>query len=147
MKLQNDRLHVPTIGDFQLNVENLVDHFLGDRPAHAAVGVTLPVSISESETAYRLIFELPGVEPSEVNVEAVDSVLHVSGEKKIPEVAEGETVLQNNRRKGQFRRSFEFAKSIDTDRIEAEFQHGLLTISVPKSEKVLPKKIEIKSAV
>ena len=91
-----------------------------------------------------MVIELPGVSATDVSIEMEDDRLVVSGEKKIDELAEGFTSLRDERRKGKFSKSFEFSKQINPDAIQAEFKNGLLNVVLPKSEKVLPRKIEIK---
>ena len=156
MKLKNDRRFATPFGDFQVDVENLVDHLFGDRAEKcsstcqtrdsANSGFSPAVSITESDQGYQLEMELPGVSHEDVEIEMIDSILSVAGEKKIDEPAEGVKKVRNERRAGTFSRKFEFSTSVDSDGIEASFDSGLLVVSVPKSEKVLPRKIEIKKS-
>ncbi len=152
---QNNRVHTP-FGDFQVDVENLVEQFFGDRrkPGTQTAGRACRatsksewspcVSLSESELEYRMVVELAGVSADDVSIEMQDDNLIVSGEKKVDELAEGFTSLRDERRNGKFYKSFEFSKQINPDEIQAEFKNGLLNVVLPKSEEVLPRKIEIK---
>lgn len=154
MKLNtaNNRVCTP-FGDFQIDVENLFDHLLGDRPAAGVVAWSPAANILESDSAYTVELELPGVSPDQVTVEMQDSTLEISGNKQVASTDEPESepqdinkvkYLKTERRSGSFRRKFKFATLVDSDRIEARFENGLLLIDLPKSEKVLPRKIEIK---
>ena len=134
------------LGDFQHEIENILDHFLGASREESGCYVGTPVTnIQESETEFRLEMELAGVDPADVNIEMMEGKLEVSGEKKLAE-AEDVKVWRAERRTGEFKRVFDFKSRVDADQIRAEFKNGLLTVVLPKPEKVLPKRIEINSA-
>ncbi len=134
------------MGDLHLDLENLMDHFFGNSTVVRKTDWVPRTDITESELGYSLIMELPGVAAADVNVETQDGRLEISGERRIDELPEGTQRLKSERRAGAFRRVFEFSTQVDPSRIEAEFKNGLLIIDLPKSEKVLPKKIQIKVA-
>lgn len=140
----NNRVSTP-FGDFQIDVDNLFDQVFGDRTKspETTTDWTPRVSISESESAYGFIMELPGVDPSSVSIEMKDSQLEISGEKTLAELGEGVKSLREERYRGKFLRRFEFAQQVNSDAISAEYKNGLLTIELPKAESVLPRKIEI----
>ena len=150
MKLNTHSNRVKTpFGDIQFEVDNLFDHVFGTRtnPGSAlSKGWTPRVAITESDTTYQMMMELPGVDPASVNLEVQDNQLEISGEKSIPEVPEGTTSIRDERTFGSFHRVFEFNQLVDMDRIEATFENGLLRVDLPKSEAVLPRKIEVKVA-
>jgi len=100
--------------------------------------------IVETTDGFCVSIELPGVSPGDVNVEVEEGVLTISGEKKIDRSSENQTVHCFERRSGEFKRSVEFSTPVDLDKIEASFNNGLLFVSIPKSEKVIPRKIEVK---
>lgn len=138
-----NRIATP-FGDFQVDVENLFEQFFGEREV-GPQGRWLPrTNISESDTAYRVSIELAGVKPADVNVEMQDGVLEVSGKREKVALPEGMRALKVEQRTGEFRRKFEFPTLVDADRIEAAYENGVLSIELPKSEKVLPRKIKIK---
>lgn len=140
-----NRIATP-FGDLQVDVENLFEQFFGDREI-APQGRWLPhTNISESDTSYRVSVELAGVKPADVTVEMHDGVLEVSGKREKVKLPEGVRALKVEQRSGEFRRKFEFPTLVDADRIEAAYENGVLSIELPKSEKVLPRKINIKVA-
>ena len=132
--------------DIQVDIENMFDHFFGNTNQAPAKRLMPPTNITESESKYTLMIELPGVNASDVSIEMQAGQLEIKGVKTIGETVEGERLLKSERRTGEFNRKFDFASQVDADRISAEFKSGLLTIELPKSEKILPRKIQIKSS-
>lgn len=124
------------------DVENVFHHFFeGQKPA----AFQPRWDVSETEKQYQLVLELPGLKPEEVNVEVEQQVLTVSGEKSITRDNDDQAFHAIERVAGPFRRSIEFTAPIDSEKVEATFENGLLTVTVSKSEKALPRKIQIKS--
>lgn len=136
------------LGDFQVDIENLFDHFFGNQQTAATSQLKLipPANVTESETGYRLVMELPGVSADDVSIEMKENRLVISGTKIVAQAGEGERLAKSERRCGEFSRKFEFASLVDADAISAEFKDGLLSIDLPKSEKVLARKIQIKTS-
>ena len=138
------------LGDFQVDIENLFDHFLG-KPLGKQAGDSPfkqvpPADVIESETGYSLVMELPGVSAEDVSIEMKENQLEIRGNKVVADVGESDRLVKSERRGGEFVRRFEFSSQVDADAISAEFKDGLLTINLPKSEKVLPRKIQIKTS-
>lgn len=139
------------LGDFQVDIENLFDHFFGNQPnskagASKEVKLTPRADVIESEKTYELIMELPGVSAENVSIEMKENCLQVSGTKEVADLEEGQRAAKSERRAGAFSRSFEFSSRVDADLISASFKDGLLTISLPKCEKAMPRKIKIETA-
>jgi len=134
------------LGDFQVDIENLFDHFFGNQQPSPSLKLIPPANVTESETGYSLVMELPGVSSESVSIEMKENRLEISGNKTVAEPAEGERLAKSELRGGEFRRKFDFASQIDADAITADFKDGLLIIDLPKSEKVLPRKIQIRTS-
>jgi len=138
------------LGDFPIDIENIFDHFFGNpqgkQQSASPFKLVPPANVVESETGYSLVMELPGVAAEDVSIEMKENRLEISGEKKVAEVGESERLAKSERRDGNFLRKFEFPSQVDADAITAEFKDGLLTISLPKSDKVLPRKIQIRTS-
>lgn len=100
--------------------------------------------VVETEANYLITLELPGVRLEDIAVEFVDDVLKVSGEKKIACDDDAKACHCSERRGGEFERLFRFPTDVDSDKVEAHFENGLLKITLPKAAKVLPRKVEIK---
>ena len=102
------------------------------------------VDISENEKAFTLHADIPGVNPDEIEISMEKGVLTVKGERNSEKVAEGEKYRRVERQRGSFARSFTLPDSVDTDNIEAACAHGVLTVTIPKQEVAVSRRIEIK---
>lgn len=102
-------------------------------------------NIVESESAYEVSVDLPGMQSDEVDIQLQDGVLKISGEKKMELEDQEKKYHRVERWHGKFDRSIALPQDVDYDNVSAEFKDGVLTVAVPKSEKAQPRKIEIKS--
>lgn len=91
--------------------------------------------------------DLPGVDPSDVNVEVDDGVLSISGERRDERREERDGAFRTERFYGRFHRAIPLPEGADDARVEARFENGVLdvTIPVPKQEQRRPKRVEVKS--
>ncbi len=141
-RTMNDRLtRLRPLGE----LEHFVNQVFGGTTE--ATGAFLPpADVREMEKGYQISLELPGVKPEEVSVEFNDGNLQISGEKKTECCGEAKsTSLRAERRKGPFTRTFQFSTDVDSEKISAAFENGVLCITLPKAAQVLPKKIQIKT--
>jgi HSP20 family protein len=99
-----------------------------------------PVEIKETAVAYNIAIEIPGSARDDIKIWSESGKLMVTGEKKIQP---GNRLLAE-RVAGEFFRSFELPNDAATDKIEATYRDGVLTIEIPKTEQPKPKSIEIK---
>lgn len=103
------------------------------------------VDVAEQEGRFVLTFDIPGVKKDEIKIDVVDNQLIVSGERKREHTEErkgGYTLTE--RSVGTFRRAFGLPGNVDTHRIEAKYEDGVLRLTVPKDEQQRTKRIEIK---
>jgi HSP20 family protein len=108
-------------------------------------GKFLPeANIAETEKAIEVTVELPGMKPEEVKVELREGVLWITGEKKEEKEEKGRTFHRIERRTGEFRRAFTLPVEVEEGKVVAKFEGGVLHITLPKAEKVAPKRIEVK---
>jgi HSP20 family protein len=106
------------------------------------------VDVREDDDALVLELELPGVAPEQVEVTAENGILTVRGEKH-SERKEGDEDRRWHlveRSYGAFRRAFQLPKGVDEGQIDASFEHGVLTVRVPKSALPQPRKIQVRGA-
>lgn len=102
------------------------------------------VDLKENKKAYVVKVDIPGVDPKDIDVTLENGVLTVRGERKEEHREEGENFHRVERFSGSFARQFSLPDAAD-DGVEAKMKDGVLEIHVPKSEKAVARKIEIKS--
>jgi HSP20 family protein len=106
------------------------------------------VDVNESASDVGITVELPGIDPSAVEITYENDVLTVKGEKKSTR-KEGDSETRYHiveRTFGAFTRSFRMPKGLDESKIEARYANGVLTVRVPKAAVAATRKIEIKTA-
>jgi len=102
------------------------------------------VDIRESDEALTLIAELPGLTKNDVHITMENNVLTLSGERKFETEEKEESYHRIERAYGSFSRSFTLPANVKTDKVEALFKDGLLSVTLPKVEEAKPRKIEIR---
>jgi HSP20 family protein len=111
----------------------------------APAGSVAPrIDVEENENEYRLSAELPGMNRDDISVTLANNVLTLSGEKKAEREMNKNNCHCSERRYGKFSRSFNFSNDVLSDKITADFQNGVLYVTVPKAEEAKSKQIEIK---
>lgn len=102
------------------------------------------VDITETQDAFIIKAELPGIERDDVKVSVHDGVLSITGERK-SETEEGDSKRHRiERMYGSFVRSFSLPDNVDEEGINAEFKNGILSLTLTKHEKAKPRAIEVK---
>jgi HSP20 family protein len=89
-------------------------------------------------------FDLPGVDPSSIELTVEQDVLTARAERTW-QPAEGDEVIVSERPQGSFTRQLFLGESLDGERIEASYEHGVLTVTIPVAEQAKPRKVEIAS--
>ena len=87
-------------------------------------------------------FDLPGVDSDSIDLSVERDVLTVSATRKF-EVAEGDEVIARERPQGTFTRRVLLGESLDTSRIEASYDHGVLSVTLPVAEEAKPRRIAV----
>lgn len=111
--------------------------------ADLATGWIPATDIVETADGLRLVVELPGIRPEEVKITLENYALTIKGEKK-QMVEENSRVHRFERSYGSFERTFTLPNTLDPDRVAATFEHGVLTITLPKAEKARAREIQVK---
>ena len=123
-------------------IDRLLQEASGSRPTRQTEWAP---AVDIRETAHELIFvvELPGIKPEGVEVTAQDLVLMIRGERAEEEEAEAGRYHLVERNVGAFMRHFHLPQGVDTDKIEASFEQGVLRVRIPKAALPEPKKIRV----
>ena len=117
---------------------------LNDDDASVATANWAPsVDISEDENAFTLRADIPGVEPKDIDISMEKGVLTIKGERQSENIEEKESYRRVERQSGQFYRRFTLPDSADADKIEAKSVHGVLTVTIPKQEVAVSRRIDV----
>ena len=120
--------------------------FNHDASTHASHGTWLPaVDVEESGDELVLTAEVPGLSPDAVELQLENNVLTISGERaeERREGVEGKRYHVLERRYGSFRRSFTLPRTVQPDKIAAEYRDGILTVRLPKASEAKSRRIQI----
>jgi HSP20 family protein len=107
---------------------------------------TLPLDVAETENEYVVKASLPGFRPEDVQITVQGDTLTIRGESKAEEEKKGEHWHLRERRFGSIQRSVSLATPVNPDQAEARYEHGVLTLTLPKSEAARPRQIKIGGA-
>jgi len=105
---------------------------------------SLTVDMYETEDAIVVKTTLPGIQPEDINIDLTGDVLTIRGETKQEEEIRAENYIRRERFYGSFCRSLTIPTQIVAEGAEAEFENGVLTLTLPKTEEVKPKAIKVK---
>jgi len=106
---------------------------------------TLTVDVYETDDAVVVQSAVPGVEPEDLDISITSDTLTIKGETKAEEEVKEENYIRRERRYGSFCRSLTIPLPVVADKAEAEFENGVLTLTLPKAEEVKPKAIKVKA--
>jgi len=117
------------------------DPIFGGRPASA---FSPAFEVKETNDAFVLKADLPGVSEPDLDIAVHNNVLSVSGSRQADERQEGETYALYERQFGSFSRSFSLPDIADGERIDANLTSGVLTLTIAKKAEAKPRKIAVK---
>ena len=128
--------------------------FEGDAPRwrFGDVGGTLtsawvpPCDVFEDRDAIRIVAEIPGVKSKDVEISLENNLLTIRGEKKQENRDESGQVHRYERTYGVFERTFALPSTVNVDKIEARYDDGVLTVTLPKVEQAHPRQIKVKAS-
>jgi HSP20 family protein len=127
-----------------MSVFNEFDRMFNDLQGELPAVMALPLDVMETTDNYMVKASIPGLNLEEVEIIFDDNALTIKGELKAEMQEEGAKYHLRERRTGTFSRSIKFPVQIESDAIEANYDNGVLTLTLPKAEAVKPKKIEVK---
>lgn len=129
--------------ELRRRMEGLFNDFAPSRSTRLT-GSWPRANLFDSGNALIASIEVPGLSQEDLDIEAHQDVLTISGERKT-QTPEGYRVHRNERRPGRFSRSFGLPCKVDLEKTKAELNNGLLTITLEKAEEAQPKKISVSS--
>jgi HSP20 family protein len=120
-----------------------------DRMAQQALGTRMRPAVMPMD-AYRdgdrffVHFDLPGVDPNSINLTVEKNVLTVAAERQW-QATESQEVIASERPQGNFSRQLFLGEGLDTERVSANYDNGVLTVTIPIAERAKPRKVEVTS--
>lgn len=108
-------------------------------------GPVMPMDAYREGDRFIVHFDVPGVDPASIELTVEKNVLTVSAERNWQR-QEGQDIVASERLQGRFSRQLFLGESLDPDHIEASYDNGVLTVTVPVAEQAKPRKVEITSA-
>jgi len=101
------------------------------------------LDVSETDEAVRVVAELPGVDPKEVDISLAGDMLTIRGEKRSETEEKRQDYHRIERRHGSFSRAVRLPAPVEADKVEATFKDGVLTINLPKREEAQTRKVKV----
>jgi len=145
------REHTPNLFGLQ-RLNRILDEAFAGLPFPEQGGNILTASwvpatdVSEDANTIQIAMELAGVNPEDVRISLEGNVLTIRGEKRQEDEENNERVHRIERIYGMFERAFVLPNTADAERIEAQYENGVLTVSIPKVERARPREIRVNSS-
>ena len=133
----------PNYRHLSKNFNELMDEFFEPSNARTTNNLTPKVDIRENEQESQFLLELPGVRKEDIQIEVEQDVLYVSGERKAAEETKETNVHRMEQFYGSFHRRFHLPQGLDKETIAAQYQDGILRLTIQKHEKAIKKQIVI----
>lgn len=121
-----------------------MDRAFGSAASAQATRLAPPVDVHEDERGLELTLDLPGVQPGDIQIEAENQTLTVQAQRKYSR-GEGRTAHRVERAYGTFSRTFSVPAKYDLTGVEADFDHGSLTLRVPRSEAAQKRSVQVRT--
>ena len=136
------------VGSLQEQVNRLFGELSGRTSDESALSTWAPaVDIYETEHELVVKADLPDVDPKDLDIRVENNLLSLRGERKFEKKVSEENYLRVERAYGSFTRSFSLANSVNAEAIQADYQNGVLTLTIPKREEAKPKQIKVNVGV
>jgi len=123
----------------------LEESFVRPRAGMVAMTGGMALDLSETDDAYMIKTTVPGAKPEDVDISVLGDTLRIAVEIKADEEREGEKWLVRERRFGHFERTVTLPSSVKPDEAQAEFNNGILTVTLPKAEAARPRQIQVRA--
>ncbi len=135
------------------SMRDALREFLGERPTSpydlapsAVASVFVPVDVMDLGPEVVVRANLPGVQPDDLSITFLNNNLTIRGELKEDPEFKGANYLRRERRATTFSRSIHLPMALEMENAEAKIDNGVLTLRIPKSEKIRPKTIKVTTA-
>ncbi|MFQ5889229.1 MAG: Hsp20/alpha crystallin family protein [Gemmatimonadota bacterium] len=127
-------------------LHDLVGDFLeGVRIFPPGAGRAPRIDMVRTAEEYRIFVDLPGVRKDDLEVSTVGDEITISGKRRRPQLAEGAEVIRTEREYGRFRRTLHAPADVDTARVRAKLEDGVLRLTLPRRTEAEKKQIDIET--
>ena len=109
------------------------------------MAATLPIDVIETKDEVIVKASVPGLKPEDIDISVTGGVLTIKGETKSEEKVEEGSYIRQERRFGSFQRTLTLPANVVADKAKADFENGVLTLTLPKAEEAKPKTIKVKT--
>src|SRR2546427_11731468 len=128
----------------QDHINRLFEDLVGRGGEESSLAAWSPaVDVYETEHELVVKADLPEMDPKDLDIRVENNVLTIRGERKFEKKVNEDNYLRVERAYGTFSRSFTLANSVNADAIKAEYQNGVLALTIPKREEAKPKQIKV----
>ena len=128
----------------QQEMDDLINRFSAGVEGEWLGGVTVPsIDLTETDKSVEVRMDLPGVKAEEIDIAVTGNTLRVRGERKEEKEEKGKTCHRIERYSGSFARSVSLPCAVKEDKVSAQCNDGVLTISLPKAEEAKTHKIKV----
>lgn len=125
-------------------MDRFTEQLFGSGSGSATRAPFMPMDAVRKEDRVEIVFDVPGVAPEAIDVSVERNVLTVRADRAWWP-AEGDEILARERSQGTYTRQVMLGDALDPDRLEARYEHGVLRIAIPVSEKAQPRRIEVRT--
>ena len=126
-------------------MDMLRNRFFGGEDDEWFAGLAPSVDMSETDNAVEVRMDLPGVKSDDIDIKIHGNLLTVTANRKEEKEEKGRTFHRVERHSGSFSRSLTLPTAVNESEVAAEYQDGVLAITLPKTEQSKPRKIKVKS--
>jgi HSP20 family protein len=127
-------------------MDRLFEDLTGGMVGEPVAGVYPLMNVTEDKDNYYVRAELPGIKADDLDISVTADSLTLSGERKIPVEDENAKYHRREREAGKFSRILSLPAQIDTEKVEARCDNGVLTVVLPKAEAAKPRQIAVKAS-
>lgn len=144
LKVNRRQNGIPTVFDIFDEVfnRNFPYNWMGEK------GAFVPsVNIKETENAFQLEFAIPGFDKNDIDIQVENDYITISGKKEVSKEESTEEFTRKEFSFGNFKRTFSLPENVNTEKVEANYENGILRVGLPKKEvkaTAVAKKVEIK---
>ena len=139
-----ERTALSELNRLQEEMNMLFDRFFGRRSVFSTPGVFPAVNVAEDDDNLYITAEMPGIDPSDIDLTVEEDSVVIKGERKLEDEGEDISYHRREREGGSFSRTITLPTRIVADKATAKVKNGVLILTLPKAEEAKPKKIEIK---